>query len=206
MITRDLLEARLLLYRLLAALYRYPLTHEKLSALANVAIQGDSSITQTLQDLQETLVGMEDAFIERLNVEMTRLLEGPGITPAVPYASYYLHDKQLMGPAAQAARRLYLEWGVEPEQGNVLPDHIALELGFLSFLAEQSLSDDRREDALRVSLVFLSENLKPWLRLFCAAIENAAQESFFRALAVLTRQLIAADEAWLQESLLEPVS
>jgi TorA maturation chaperone TorD len=206
MITRDLLEARLLLYRLLAALYRYPLTHEKLSALANVAIQGDSSITQTLQDLQETLVGMEDAFIERLNVEMTRLLEGPGITPAVPYASYYLHDKQLMGPAAQAARRLYLEWGVEPELGSIPPDHIALELGFLSFLAEQSLSDDRREDALRVSLVFLSENLKPWLRLFCAAIENAAQESFFRALAVLTRQLIAADEAWLQESLLEPVS
>jgi TorA maturation chaperone TorD len=206
MITRDLLEARLLLYRLLAALYRYPLTHEKLSALANVAIQGDSSITQTLQDLQGTLVGMEDAFIERLNVEMTRLLEGPGITPAVPYASYYLHDKQLMGPAAQAARRLYLEWGVEPELGSIPPDHIALELGFLSFLAEQSLSDDRREDALRVSLVFLSENLKPWLRLFCAAIENAAQESFFRALAVLTRQLIAADEAWLQESLLEPVS
>jgi TorA maturation chaperone TorD len=206
MITRDLLEARLLLYRLLAALYRYPLTHEKLSALANVAIQGDSSITQTLQDLQETLVGMEDAFIERLNVEMTRLLEGPGITPAVPYASYYLHDKQLMGPTAQAARRLYLEWGVEPELGSIPPDHIALELGFLSFLAEQSLSDDRREDALRVSLVFLSENLKPWLRLFCAAIENAAQESFFRALAVLTRQLIAADEAWLQESLLEPVS
>jgi TorA maturation chaperone TorD len=206
MITRDLLEARLLFYRLLAALYRYPLTREKLSALANVAIQGDSSITQTLQDLQETLVGMEDAFIERLNVEMTRLLEGPGVTPAVPYASYYLHDKQLMGPAAQAARRLYLEWGVEPELGSIPPDHIALELGFLSFLAEQSLLDNRREDALRVSLVFLGENLKPWLRLFCAAIENAAQESFFRALAALTRQLIAADEAWLQESLLEPVS
>jgi TorA maturation chaperone TorD len=202
----ELLEARLLFYRLLSGLYRYPLSGEKLTALANVSMQSNSPLAQTLQGLQETLSGSDDAFIERLNVEMTRLLEGPGITPAVPFASYYLNGKQLMGPAAQAVRRKYLEWGVEPKEGSIPPDHIALELGFLSFLAEQSLSEERREEALRSSFAFLSENLKPWLGLFCTASENAAQEPFFSMLAVLTRQFVAEDEAWLQEWLLEPVS
>lgn len=206
MTDRNFLETRLYLYRLLGALYRYPLTREKLSAVATISLEGDSPLTHTLGDLQETLAELDDALVERLNVEMTRLLEGPGVTPAVPYASYYLHGKQLMGPSAQAARRIYLEWGVEPEQGSIPPDHIALELGFLAVLAEQALTDDQYEDALRASLVFLREHLKPWLSLFCAALETSAREPFLGAVAALTRQFVAADEAWLQESLLEPVS
>jgi TorA maturation chaperone TorD len=186
----DFLESQLYLYRLLSALYRYPLTGEKLAALAAVNLADDSPLAQALGELQATVDGADDAALERLNVEMTRLLEGPGVTPAVPYASYYLNGKQLMGPAAQAARRAYLEWGVEPEQGGIPPDHIALELGFLSFLAEQALEEDRREDALRASLAFLREHVEPWLPSFCAALETSANEPFFRALAAFTRQAV----------------
>lgn len=198
MTARGLLETRLFLYHLLGALYRYPLTGEKLSALSGASIEGDSPLAQALHDLQGTFAEVDDTFIERLNVEMTRLLEGPGVTPAVPYASYYLHGKQLMGPSAQAARRVYLEWGIEPEQGSIPPDHIALELGFLSFLAEQALEDERREDALRASLVFLQEHLQPWLAAFCAALETNSREAFFTALARLTLFVAQADEEWLE--------
>lgn len=187
MTARGFLEARLYLYRLLGALYRYPLTAEKLSSV------GQLIELSNVGQLNELLC------LERLNVEMTRLLEGPGVTPAVPYASYYLHGKQLMGPSAQAARRFYLEWGVEPEQGSIPPDHIALELGFLSFLAEQALEDDRREDALSASLVFIQEHLQPWLSSFCIALKTAAREPFFRALAAFTRQFISIDVGQLIE-------
>ncbi|MFO3797847.1 MAG: hypothetical protein ACK8QZ_11300, partial [Anaerolineales bacterium] len=64
---------------------------------------------------------------------------------------------------------------------------------------EQSLSDDRRADALQASLVFLQEHLQPWLPLFCAALETAAQEPFFRALAAFTREFVASDVAQLIE-------
>lgn len=194
MTVSDSLEAQLYLYRLLSALSRYPLTGEKLAALAAVNPADDSPLAQALSELQATVDGADDATIERLNIEMTRLLEGPGVTPAVPYASYYLNGKQLMGPAAQAARRAYLEWGVEPEQGSIPPDHIALELGFLSFLAEQALEEDRREDALRASLAFLREHVEPWLPSFCAALETSANEPFFRALAKFVGQLIELSE------------
>ena len=199
----NVLEARLVLYRLLAALYRYPLTSEKLSALQTVQAEGESSAAQAVSALQQA-VG--NPSVERLNVEMTRLLEGPGVTPAVPYASYYLNGKQLMGAAAQAAHRLYLEHGIEPEQGSIPPDHIALELGFLSVLAERALTDAKPAAALETSLLFLREHLQPWLTSFCAALQTNSRDPFFAALAQATQQVIAEDEAWLQESLRETVS
>ncbi|MEP0805111.1 MAG: molecular chaperone TorD family protein [Chloroflexota bacterium] len=96
----DFLESQLYLYRLLSALYRYPLTGEKLAALAALTLADDFPLAQALGELQATVEGADDAALESLNVEMTRLLEGPGVTPAVPYASFYLNGKQLMGPAA----------------------------------------------------------------------------------------------------------
>ncbi|NWF63965.1 MAG: molecular chaperone TorD family protein [Chloroflexi bacterium] len=200
--TGDMLETRLILYRLLAALYHYPMSEETLEALRSLDWQENGGAAEALREAQSALdAPLSAAMLERLNVEMTRLMEGPGVTPAIPYASYHLHGQQLMGPSAQAVRRLYLEWGVAPEQGAIPPDHLSLELGFLSFLAEQTLEDDKREDALRASLVFLREHLLPWLPQFCAALETSAREPFFGALSRLTRQVAAADELWLHESL-----
>jgi TorA maturation chaperone TorD len=203
--TGDMLETRLILYRLLAALYHYPLREETLEALRSLDWRENGGAAEALREARVALdAPLSAATLERLNVEMTRLMEGPGITPAVPYASYYLNGQQLMGLPAQAARRFYLDWGVVPEQGTIPPDHLSLELGFLSFLAEQTLEDDKRQDALRASLVFLREHLLPWLPQFCAALETSAREPFFGALSRLTRQVVAADETWLRESVLEP--
>ena len=203
MTSREVLEARLVLYRLLAALYRYPLTAQKLSALQSLQAEGESAAAQAVRELQQAA---DNLSLEHLNVEMTRLLEGPGVTPAVPYASYYLNGKQLMGAAAQAAHRLYLEHGVEPEQGSIPPDHIALELGFLSVLAERALTDAAPAAALEASLLFVREHLQPWLTLFCAALETGSREPFFAALAEATQQFVDEDEAWLQESFQETVT
>lgn len=199
------LETRLGLYRLLSKLYRYPLERETLEAIQSLETPVASPLADGLYKLQATLMDMDSASREeRLNVEMTRLMEGPGLTPAPPYASYYLYSKQLMGPSAQAARRAYLEWKVMPEQSSIPPDHLSLELGFLAVLAEEALTDDekRKLTALRASQAFLSEQVRSWLSRFCDGLETNSSEPFFAALARWTLQIIETDQAWLDDNLL----
>lgn len=205
MIALAILEARLGLYHLLSALYRYPLKRDALEALAGLEISGDTPVTQSLRELQLTLEGIDAGVEERLNIEMTRLVEGPGLTPAPPYASYYLNDGQLMGAPAQTARRTYLEWQALPEAEGIPPDHVALELGFLAFLAEKALVRDGegRLAALHASQAFLRQQVLPWLPQFCTNIGNNAHEAFFAKLARLTLLVIQADSEWLEEVLSE---
>lgn len=204
MIEADVLASRAVLYRLLGALYHYPLTPAKLHALRLCQADHGSPLAAKLEAMQKALDGVENGLIERLNIEMTRLLEGPGMTPAPPYASYYLHGGQLMGPAAQTARRAYLAWGVEPDERSIPPDHIALELGFLAFLAEQALTDDvgQQMKALRAAHTFLHEAVQPWLPAFCAALATHAREPFFVALAALTHLVVEKEQAWLEATLM----
>lgn len=202
-----ILETRLALYRLLSKLYRYPLEREALEAIQSLEMPVASPLVDALSNLQKVLMDMGSASREeRLNVEMTRLMEGPGLTPAPPYASYYLHSRQLMGPSAQAARRAYLEWQVLPEEGSIPPDHVALELGFLAVLAERALELELPMNALRASREFLHLQVLSWVPCFCAEIEKNSREPFFTALARWTLQTIEADSAWLEDVLTDPVS
>lgn len=198
----SILDTRLGLYRLLTALYRYPLRLEPLMALASLDADEADPLARSLRDLQQTPPTLDASVLERLNIEMTRLMEGPGLTPAPPYASYYLNGKQLMGPAAQAARRAYLEWQAVPQQDSIPPDHIALEMGFLAFLAEQAVNsgEDAQMDILRASHSFLREHLLPWLPRFCADLEINSHEPFFSALARFTLQVTDADQIWLEDT------
>ena len=54
----------------------------------------------------------EAGFGERLRIEYTRLFEGPGHMPAVPFASFHLsRSKALMTSETLAVRARYLEAG-----------------------------------------------------------------------------------------------
>lgn len=200
------LQERVGLYSLLRVLYTYPLQETVLEAVSQLEIAATSPWTAGLSSMQARLheVGRQVAARERLNVEMTRLLEGPGLTPAPPYASYYLHGGQLMGPAATAVRRFYLSWQALPKGDVRLPDdHIALELGFLAYLAEQAANGVEIEKALRASSDFIRQHLKPWLAHFCAALRDATTEPFFQGLADFTMSAIREDIEWLGEELAE---
>jgi len=144
-------------------------------------------------------------LLEALNTELTRLLEGPGLTPAPPFASYYLHAGQLMGPATVVAHRFYLTWNVLPVGDEKLPDdHIALEFGFLAYLARQVAEVEGRDDTvaiLRGSRDFIRLHLQPWLPSFCSALVAATTDPFFIGLAEFTRAAVEADLAWLSATL-----
>jgi len=199
-----LLPERKGVYSLLRALYTYPLNQSVLDIVTQLQVESDSSLAMGLLQMQASLHvnGEPAATLDELNIEMTRLLEGPGLTPAPPYASYYLNNKQLMGPSAVAARQVYLQWQAVPAGDTRLPDdHIALELGFVAHLAQ--LADEGNETALAASRNFLRQHLLPWLPHFCGTLAKSSRISFFTGLAHLTQTAVQADVAWLDQVLTE---
>lgn len=206
----QLLPERAGLYSLLHALYTYPLTEAVLVAVSGLAVAPNSPLYAGLRQMQTSLRanGQPAATVDRLNIEMTGLLEGPGLTPAPPYASYYLHNGQLMGPAAAAVRQVYLNWRLVPEGAARLPDdHLALELGFVAHLARLAANGEvETAAALTASRDFLRRHLWPWLPQFCAALASAGNKPFFVGLAHFTQATVQADMDRLNTVLDEIVS
>lgn len=203
MIDREILETRLNLYRLLSKVYSYPLQSGILTVLGELEFDEEVPFEESFRELKRSLQGINETMVENLNIEMTKLMEGPGNTPAQPFASYYLDQKQLMGTAAKIVRQTYLKWQAVPINDSTPPDHVALELGFLAFLAKQALdaSNDQQVAILHASLLFLKEQLLPWLVQFCINIETNTTELFFAALSRFTIQVTQADYDWLDDIL-----
>ncbi len=191
--TQEMLAERVGLYSLLRALYTYPLTESLLKEVAGLTLPPTSPLRDDLAKMQSS------RNADALNLEMTRLLEGPGRTPAPPYASFYLHDKQLMGPAAIRARNTYLTWQAWPDSGERLPaDHLALELGFMAYLADLAMSSESdRPKALAASYAFLAEQIIPWLPRFVQSMLQATDVPFFIGLAGFTQTAVQFDLEWL---------
>lgn len=210
-----ILQERVGLYSLLRALYTYPMTTHLLLAVSGLNLPDTSPLADPLAQMRRRIQevtggnGREQTFlprlVERLNVEMTGLLEGPGAPAAPPYASYYLNNGRLMGPEAVAVRRFYAQWQAIPDLGiSIPPDHIALEFGFLAYLAQRAAeaeSEDERQAALAASYEFLTRHVRPWLPRFLQALEGAAKDEFFRALAAFTRVAVSEDIRFLTEGL-----
>jgi TorA maturation chaperone TorD len=135
-----------------------------------------------------------------LEIEHTRLFVGPGRVPASPYGSVYLDGGALMGESTADALRHYGEAGfaLAPDAG-MLPDHLVVELSFLSVLAEEAARALRAGDwpAARLWLgrrgAFLCDHLGAWAPPLAEAVLAATNEPLYRAAAVSLRELVAAD-------------
>ncbi|MBO9394286.1 molecular chaperone TorD family protein [Caldilinea sp.] len=221
---RNLLWQRVGLYSLLRRLYTYPIDEECVAAVMSLSpddVVGNDGLDApahgnhllaALQQMQEWLAQEETSHrLEALQVEMTRLLEGPGRPLAPPYASYYLNDGQLMGQAAHEALAIYRRWGVAPAGSLVTipPDHLALELGFLAHLAmvmaeATSTEGTPFQAAAKASDRFLRRHLLAWWPHFYRDLQRNAGNSFFIGLADFTDAALQMDAAWLK-ALLNPI-
>ena len=138
----------------------------------------------------EALFGdLDSVNLKNLRTEYTRLFIGPAGPPCPPYESVYRDrddpDKlgPVKGPATMAVTRWYQEFGVQPAQDHPdLPDHIATELEFAAYLAEEGF-DERLEQ-------FCDEHLTVWTGEFLELVEHETSVQFYESLAATTRKVL----------------
>ena len=196
-----ILQSRSIVYRILQALYDRPLSREKLETVLDLK-GGQGHLKEELGRLKDLLASITDwdGFTENLDLEYTRLFEGPGVIPAPPYASFYLNGGRLMGPETIAVRRKYVVWGIAGvNMGKVPDDHIALELAFMGYLSDEAgealvNKDETRYAALMEAQIdFLGRHVLTWMPKFFSEMLCAQPDEFFIRLSEFTQAFLEED-------------
>ena len=196
-------------YRLLAACYYPPSTElieeECCAALADLLAP---AVRDAAQYAADAVVAGSSSSLDSLAVEHARLFIGPFQLVAPPYGSIYMDDaKTVMGDSTARVAAFYRNCGLQlADDFHELPDHFAVELEFMSFLAfkqrEAAVSGDSNEADRITSLQheFLGRFLIPWLAPFTSAIINDGEAPFYQAIAGCTAAFINADFAALNSA------
>ena len=189
-------------YRLLAACFYEPekklfleenLCSNLADLLGTLAMSGGDACRRMGQGLQQN---DQTALL----VDYSALFLGPFGTLTPPYGSVYLeNERRLMGDSTLAVKRIYAEAGVKQESDGP-PDHIAIELEFMSFL-EQRISEAiaagdqaTADEFAAIETKFFFRYLAPWAPALASAIEKHAQQPFYRALGECLAGFIDAEK------------
>lgn len=141
---------------------------------------------------EETLFNIKDLFeikfgdsSEEIRADFSYLFSPEGRIP--PYESLYnypLSDRpRLWGPAAEEVQAFYEGVGITLEEDLELnPDHLSLELLFMSHLIENRFIDQQK--------IFLEQHLLTWVPDYCDEIKRIARTSFYIRVAELLTEFI----------------
>ncbi|MCI5139834.1 MAG: molybdopterin oxidoreductase, partial [Candidatus Electrothrix sp. AR1] len=121
-----------------------------------------------------------------LRYEYAELFLNAGKNPVFPYASCHVSGEPLvMQKPVFEVRQTYRDKGVHKSPAYPdLDDHIAVELEFMSYLAEQQGTEGEQR-------TFLEQHLS-WADAFCEMLRSAAQTDFYQGLADLTQAVLEA--------------
>ena len=203
--------ARLLIYGHLARSFSYPdadlvssFLSEEVDEYAecyrHIGIKPDESIGQITSWLRES--SNQETAIRELEVEYTRLFitAYPRI-PVPPYASIYLEDDRLVwGNTTVEALEIYREAGLKvSDDFRDVPDHIAAELEFVSYLISSQLKASEKSDNERLSKMlsiqdrFLADHLLKWSISFFDMVTESTGSTFYRESSALARKFMKAE-------------
>ncbi|MFN3921454.1 MAG: molecular chaperone [Caldimicrobium sp.] len=150
--------------------------------------------------IKEIINLLKTSSIEELLVEYTRLFIGSTEYIAPPYASFYIEGR-LMGDSAVKTLEFYKKAGLDlKEDFTELPDHIAVEFEFMSYLISQevkSLYEKNFEQADKFHQLqreFLDNYLIIWIPAFCNKIKKGTQNKFYYLLAEFLQSFINAQK------------
>lgn len=130
---------------------------------------------------------LEGATQHDLILDYAALFVGPFELIAAPYGSVYLENtRRLMGDTTVAVQRFYRDEGLKVETKEP-PDHVAVELEFMSFLAKkQAVAMEQKNKTESARLYSLQCNffrsVMSWLPVFCTTIHGGAQTQYYRSL------------------------
>lgn len=197
---------RAVVYRFLARCFAYP-------DMELIRLFGKESLAEILDawsdlgldacaEMREITAWLEskgpEAAIDELRIEYTRLFVNayPRI-PAPPYSSVYLdQDRQVWGPSTAQAGCFYEEAALSPSESFAdIPDHIAAELEFLSYLiAKQHQAQSEGVTAGRETATieerFLVNHFLKWAPEFLNQVVASTRTVFYDGIARLALRFV----------------
>lgn len=189
------------IYGLLATVFRRPLDGSQLDHLRTPGLLG-ALVDAGIDPGEDFAKGEANTLLDCLAIDYTELFH-VSADRIVPYEGIQIgKTDQLMGAAAHSVRDFLAQAGyAAPPESGELPDHISVELAFMSELAlreaEAAQADDRETAEYAASLQrrFLDEHLGRWAGRFADEVGGAAGTSFYRSMAALLAWLIADEYA-----------
>jgi len=208
----NLASSRAKAYSFLASTYLQVPTKELITEFLNhppfsIESQGMKTLNEFLSHNKLT---PPELLHERLAREHLRLFGGLayGHSPPPPYESVWEGEGKLMGKAAVNVLKIYGEAGVELTAPTTEPpDHVGIELAYLSYLCSKEADARRSTDAnatakhLRMQYDFLRHHVERWVPNFCQRIAKDDRIRFYRGIATLTKEFVLADIETILEEL-----
>ncbi|MGA2802775.1 MAG: molecular chaperone TorD family protein [Acidimicrobiales bacterium] len=177
---------------LLSHFWSRPVADEVASWAAARDLEAETDSRISSDPLREPVRVPDLEEAPRLLDEYERLFVGPGQVPCPPYESFWREDvpvdirRTLMGPCTAELKQVYSDLGLQMSSQSVeLPDHITIELEAMAY----ALSF---EETAPLARRIFEEHLARWLPRLCRAVAHEAAEAFYRDLAVLTLDWLAA--------------
>lgn len=149
----------------------------------------------------------DTGFLAELRDEYTRLFVGPDKLVAPPWESVYRgEDAMLFQEVTLEVRETYRGFGLLPEgYPHVADDSLALELAFMSKLAERAMEDLQSGDEegldrlLESSGDFLKRHLLLWVPKFLERMQKASTQLLYPQLCVVLDAFLRRDAESLTE-------
>ena len=181
-------------YRLFAALF-YPPQKEALmeeDVCANLTGLLETVCPTAQEHSQGLIQALEETESDVLSIANAKLFVGPFELHAPPYGSVYLEDaNMLMGDTTVEVMKMYEHAGLSlSDENRDAPDHIAIELEFMHYLASKEVQALKSGDAdealefLQVQHVFFDKYLSPWIEPFCDKIYESSESDFYKLLSM----------------------
>ena len=166
----------------------------------------DPSVLAILEEFSQGY----NSDLDKLQQEYYDLFHVPLGKYVTPYESVYCDTWEiagkkkkglLLGPSAQAVRKIYRRAGTElDEHCTELPDHAGIELAFMHYLCQrerEAWQQGKEEEAVqwqKLEAEFVINHLTPWLPELCKQICQKTQSDFYRGIAQLINEFILSEQ------------
>ncbi|MDO5531666.1 molecular chaperone [Sutterella sp.] len=204
------LQARQLIYKVLSGLYQIEVDEEELRNLKGLEFPvgtGSDALDEGSRKLNAAVATLTKDDLDELAADYARVFLSAGIADgpaAYPFESVYTsRDKLIMQDAYEQMLKILKEHGMGTSKEDLYPDHLGIELEFMSFLTEKAVKaleagkEDEAAAILDEEKEFLTKHLLNWTGKFFDDFDQCAGTDFYKALSLFTRAFIAEDAKWL---------
>ncbi len=212
---KQLMLNRRNLYRFFARFFQKEIDAEFFEQLRHVEFPSERK-ENALTEFQDALMRLNEYFeydagesLDDLAVDYAKTFLGAGNAQgnaAFPYESVYTSPKRIMMQDAwNRVCEIYEAKGIErtDEAGELLEDHIAMEMEFMAYLCDETSQYTETLAGLEEQREFLNTHLLNWAPSFCLDIKEYADTEFYRMVGQLTTGFLQLDSFILDKMIAE---